>query len=226
MGELAPSELMTRLNALSTTNVSDALDKLGVKGAVIGILPVWNCGKVVGRAVTIKIAPAGLTPSRRHLGIEAIHAAAAGNVIVIDNAGRQDVSCWGGILATAAHLKGITGVVIDGACRDVDDYVEIGFPVYARNPVPVTARNRIMQEAYNVLIQCGGVQVRPGDYIIADRSGVCVIPQERAVEVINIADELLRKEERMVTELKRGVDILEVDATFAYETMLAREETC
>ena len=213
-------DLVVRLKKLSTTNVSDALDKLGLKGSIIGILPIWNCDKIVGRAVTVKITAAGLTPSKHHLGTEAINAAAPGDVIVVDNGGRRDVSCWGGILATATHVKGIAGVVVDGACRDVDDYIDIGFPVYARNPVPLTARNRVMQEAFNVLIQCGGVQVRPGDYVIADRSGVCIIPQEKSSAVLDIAEELYRKEELMVDELKRGVNILEVDAKFAYENML------
>lgn len=220
MHALDPLELIRRLKQLSTTNISDALDKLGLRSGIIGILPTWDCGKIVGRAVTVKLTAAGLTPSKHHLGTEAINAAALGDVIVIDNGGRRDVSCWGGILATAAHVKGLAGVVIDGACRDVDDYLEIGFAVYARNPVPVTARNRVMQEAFNVLIQCGGVQVRPADYVIADRSGVCIIPQERIGEVLSIAEELYRLEELMMGELKRGVNILEVDAKFAYESML------
>jgi regulator of RNase E activity RraA len=216
-------DLLERLKKLSTTNISDALDKVGLKGGIIGILPVWDCGKIAGRAVTVKITAAGLTPSRHHLGIEAINAAASGDVIVVDNGGRRDVSCWGGILATAASVKGISGVVVDGACRDVDDYVDIGFPVYARNPVPVTARNRVMQEAFNVLIQCGGTQVRPGDYVIADRSGVCIIPQEKIAEILGIAEDLYQKEALMVNELKLGANILEVDAKFAYEKMLKKE---
>jgi regulator of RNase E activity RraA len=220
MDTSAHSDLIARLKKLSTTNVSDALDKLGLKGGIIGILPIWSCDKIVGRAVTVKITAAGLTPTKHHLGTEAINAALSGDVIVVDNGGRRDVSCWGGILAAAAHVKGIAGVVVDGACRDVDDYVDIGFPVYARNPVPVTARNRVMQEAFNVLIQCGGVQVRPGDYVIADRSGVCIIPQEKSSEVLGIAEDLYCKEELMVDELKRGVNILDVDAKFAYEHML------
>ncbi len=212
----------TRLERLGTTNVSDALDALGLRGAVMGVLPVWDCPKVVGRAITVKITAAGLTPSRHHLGIEAIDAAAPGDVIVVDNGGRRDVSCWGGILATAAKEKGVAGVVIDGACRDVDDYPEVGLPVYARNPVPVTARGRVMQEAFNVLIQCGGVQVRPGDVVMADRSGVCVIGREKLDEVLELAEQFYDKEVRMIQEIKAGVPILEVDRKFAYEKMLKR----
>ena len=213
-------DLIKQLKLLSTTNVSDALDKLGLKSGIIGIRPTWDCAKIAGRAVTIKLTAAGVTTSKHHLATEAIDVAEAGDVIVIDNGGRTDVSCWGGILATAAHVKDIAGVVIDGACRDIDDYVDMGFPVYARNPVPVTARNRIMQEAFNVLIQCGGAQVRPGDLVIADRSGVCVIPQERKAEVIDAATELHQKEELMIAELKRGVNVLEVDSKYGYNRML------
>ncbi len=211
-----------RLEKLSTTNVSDALDKLGLKGAVIGVLPVWDCPKIVGRAVTVKITAAGLTPSRHHLGVEAIASAAPGDVIVIDNGGRRDVSCWGGILANGAKHQGVSGVVIDGACRDVDDYLECQFPVYARNPVPVTARGRIMQESYNVLIQCGGVQVRPGDAVIADRSGVCIIASERLDEVLAAAEDLYNKEVAMIEDIRRGMPMLEVDNKYAYEKMLKK----
>jgi regulator of RNase E activity RraA len=223
MNEPTPVDLIKQLKQLSTTNVSDALDKLGLRSGIVGIRPTWDCGKIAGRAVTIKITAAGLTTSKHHLGTEAIDAAAAGDVIVVDNGGRTDVSCWGGILAIAASVKGIAGVIIDGACRDIDDYVDVEFPVYARNPVPVTARNRVMQEAYNVLIQCGGAQVRPGDLVIADRSGVCVIPQERAAEVIQAAVELFQKEEAMMAELKQGVNVLEVDSKYDYNRMLHKE---
>ncbi|OLO28120.1 dimethylmenaquinone methyltransferase [Alkalihalophilus pseudofirmus] len=213
-----------RLRKLATTNVSDALDKLCIKGGVFGISPVWDCEKIVGRAVTVKITAAGLTTSKHHLGTEAINIAGPEDIIVVDNGGRQDVSCWGGVLATAAHVKNISGVVIDGACRDVDEFLGIGFPVYARNAVPLTARNRVMQESFNELIQFGGVQVRPKDYVIADRSGVCIIPQEKIIEVLDIAEEFYNKEEMMISAIKKGENILEVDTIFNYEKMLNKEK--
>ncbi|CEP66123.1 Ribonuclease E inhibitor RraA/Dimethylmenaquinone methyltransferase [Moorella glycerini] len=210
-----------RLEKLSTTNVADALDALGLKGATYGIRPIWEgAGKIVGRAVTVKITAAGLTKGKHHLGVKAIDVAEAGDVIVVDNGGRLDTSCWGGILANGAKMKGISGVVIDGACRDVDDYVEIGFPVYARGSVVATARGRVMEEATNVLIQFGGVQVRPGDVVVADRSGVVIIPQEKLDEVVAKAEELYEKEEKMIAEIRAGVSMLEVDSKYNYEKML------
>lgn len=125
-----------RLLKLSTTNISDALDALGLKGTTCGIVPIHaGCQKIAGEAVTLRLIPKGLSSPGTHLGIHAIESASPGDIIVVDNAGRTDLSCWGGILATGASMKGISGVVIDGACRDVDDYIELGFSVYARGPV-------------------------------------------------------------------------------------------
>lgn len=210
-----------RLKTLSTTNVADALDALGLKGATYGIRPIWEgADKIVGKAVTVKLTAAGLTKGKHHLGVKAIEAAESGDVIVIDNGGRLDTSCWGGILANGAQMKGVSGVVIDGACRDVDDYVEIKFPVYARGSVVATARGRIMEEATNVLIQFGGVQVRPGDVVMADRSGVVIIPQEKLDEVVEKAEKLYEKEESMIAEIRLGCSMLEVDTKYNYEKML------
>ena len=123
-------EYRRRFEALSTTNVSDAMDALGIHGATYGIRPMWHTmGKVLGPAVTLKMTAAGQTKGEHHLGVRAIDAASPGDVIVVDNGGRLDTSCWGGVLATGASVKGLSGVVIDGACRDLDDCVELNFPV-------------------------------------------------------------------------------------------------
>ena len=214
-------EIRKRLLKLSTTNVSDALDALGLKGSTYGIRPTWEgCKKIAGEAITVKLIAAGLTKSKNHLGVKAIETAQAGDVILIDNAGRLDTSCWGGILANGAKAKGVSGVVIDGACRDLDDYVEANFTVYARGAVVATARGRIMEEATNITVQFGGVQVRPGDIVLADRSGVVVIPQEKLDEVLPKAEELYVKEEAMISEIRNGASMLEVDNKFNYEKML------
>lgn len=212
-----------RLLKLSTTNVADALDALGYKGATYGVRPIYEgVKKVAGSAVTVKMTAAGETKGKVHLGIRAIEAAEAGDVIVVDNGGRLDTSCWGGILANGAKLKGISGVVIDGACRDVDDFVEIGFDVYARGSVVATARGRIMEESTNSMIQFGGVQVRPGDAVLADRSGVVFIPAEHLEAVLEKAEALWSKEDAMVADLRAGMSSLEVDQKYGYEKMLQK----
>ena len=169
---MAREPIVERLLKLDTCAVSDGMDRLGLMGATYGVRPMWPCPKIVGRAVTMKIKPVGLDKAKQHLGTLPIDAAQPGDVIVIDNGGRPDTSCWGGLLALAAKTKGISGVVIDGACRDIDESRDVGFPVYARGAVPMTARGRVMQETYNQEIEFAGVQVHPGDLVIADGSGV------------------------------------------------------
>ncbi len=211
--------LIDRIEKLDTCAVSDALDFLNLKGTVIGIRPLWPCGKIVGRAVTVKIAPAGLTRPEHHLGTPAVEGSEPGDIIVIDNAGRPDVSCWGDILSNAAQVKGIRGVIIDGACRDIDGSQQIGFPVYARAAVPLTARGRVIQEAYNTMIQCGGVQVRPGDLLIADGSGIAFVPRERAEEVVEAAKRIVEREALMVKDVRAGRSVVEVMAESAFQAI-------
>lgn len=214
-------EFRKQLEELSTTNVSDAIDALGYKGATYGIRPMWwTMTKIIGPAVTVKMTAAGETKGKHHLGVAAINAAQKGDVIVIDNGGRIDTSCWGGILTNGAKMKGIEGVVIDGAARDVDEFVEAGFNVYARGAVVSTARGRIMEEATNVMIQFGGVQVRPGDIVVGDKSGVVIIPIEHLEEIISKAKQLEAKESAMVKEIKEGKSMMDVDTKYNYERML------
>lgn len=214
-------EQRERLMKLSTTNISDALDALGLKGSTYGIRPIWHTmKKICGCAVTVKMTAAGLTKAEHHLGTAAIEAAQPGDVIVIDNGGRIDTSCWGGILATGAKYKGVAGVVIDGACRDVDDCVDLDFAVYCRGSVVATARGRIMEESTNSMIQFAGVQVRPGDVVFGDKSGVVIVPQEAFDEVLVKAEELFEKEEAMVKAILAGETMLSVDTKSGYEKML------
>lgn len=212
-----------RFERLSSTNVSDALDALGYKGATHGIRPMlerWN--KIVGEAVTMKMTAAGETPQKTHLGMNAIAAAKAGDVIVIDNGGRMDTSCWGGILGNAAKVKELAGTIIDGCTRDLDDCVEADYKIYARGTVVCTARGRVIEESTNQMIQFGGVQVRPGDIVIGDSSGVVIVPREHMEEVLLKAEQLWQKEEDMVAKIRAGEDILAVDAQFNYNRMLQK----
>ena len=213
-----------RFERLSSTNVSDALDALGLKGATCGIRPMlerWR--KIVGPAVTIRLTAAGITPQKTHLGMNAIAAAQEGDVIVIDNGGRMDTSCWGGVLSNAAKTKGIAGTVIDGCFRDLDDCIDADYPVYARGTVVCTARGRVIEESTNQMIQFGGVQVRPGDIVIGDSSGIVVVPQEHVDAVLEKAEQLYQKEEDMIAEIRAGADILAVDAKYNYNQMLKKE---
>ncbi|MEJ8840057.1 RraA family protein [Ramlibacter sp. AN1133] len=215
------SDFRARLEALATSNLSDACDRVGIaRCAVQGIVPRWGRTRVVGRAVTIRMTAAGAVPAVAHLGVDAIAHSEAGDVIVVDNRGDLHHNCWGEILALGAKLKGVAGVVVDGAVRDVDACESFGFPVHARGTVPSTARGRIVQEAWNVPVRLGDAPVRPGDVIVADVNGVVVVPIERLGEVVQAAEEILAKENAMLDALRAGESMQEVDRRFHYEQML------
>jgi regulator of RNase E activity RraA len=211
------------LAKLDTCAVSDALDSLGLKGATWGVRPQWQCPKIVGRAVTMKIKPAGLQPPTQHLGTAPIEAAQPGDIIVIDNGGQLQFSCWGGLLALSAKLKGVSGVVIDGASRDIDEARDLGFPVYARGVVPMTARGRVVQESFNQEIQFAGVQCHPGDPVIADGSGIVIIPKAKEEEVVSMAETVYQKEQEMAADIRKGYSGLEVLEKLGYEQMLDKK---
>jgi regulator of RNase E activity RraA len=143
------------------------------------------------------------------------------DVIVIANRGRTDVSCWGDILAAAAQRRGVRGVVIDGACRDVDALTEAAFPVYARAGVPVTARGRIAERAGDVPVSFGGVRVRPGDYVLADASGVVVVAAERIEDVLTAAERLAARQEAMLAAVRSGRSVVEVMADSQFTSALS-----
>jgi regulator of RNase E activity RraA len=214
--------IIERLSKLDTCAVSDGMDRLGLKGATFGVRPMWPCPKIVGRAVTMEIKPVGLEKPKQHLGTAAIVAAQPGDIIVVDNGGRPDSSCWGGLLSLAAKTKGISGIVIDGACRDIDESRDLEFPVYARGALPMTARNRVMQESFNQEIQFAGVQVHPGDLVIADGSGVVVIPRSQEEEVVKEAEAVAATEARMADGIRQGMSVLEVLEKLGYEAMLTK----
>lgn len=216
------AERRRRFEALSTTNVSDAMDALGIRGATYGIRPMWHTmDRVLGPAVTLKMTAAGETKGKYHLGVKAIDAARSGDVIVVDNGGRIDTSCWGGVLATGAKLKGISGVVIDGACRDLDECVEVGSPSTPLGHRGGHGRGRVQEEATNVMVQFWrGAGAPRSTFIMGDKSGVVVVPAERVDEVLEKAESLFQKEEAMVAMIREGKTMTEMDDAFQYEKML------
>lgn len=214
--------LVASLVRFDTCTVSDAMDKLGLAGATVGIRPAWKCPKIFGRAVTMKLKPAGLDKPKQHLGTMAIDLASPGDIIVIENTVRPDAPGWGGLLSLGAKIKGLGGVVTDGPARDIDECEQLGFPVYSRSVVPISARSRIVQESVNQEIQFAGVQVKPNDIVIADGSGVVIIPQDKAAEVIAAATELADQEAKMAEEIRAGKSMVEILERRGYEEMLRK----
>lgn len=213
-------EFVERLYQLDTCAISDTLDTMNLTGVAVQLKPMWQFGKIAGRAVTVKLGPKTNQPSKRHLATAAIEASAPGDIIVVEHC-RDDVAGWGGILSTAAKAKGLAGVIIDGACRDVDESRDHQFPVYAKAAVPTTARGRIEEKSFNEQVTIENVSVSPGDYILADGSGITFIPSDKAEEIISRAEAIAQKESMMADQVLNGKSIVEVMGA-KYETMLEK----
>ncbi|MFF3573814.1 RraA family protein [Nocardia jiangxiensis] len=210
---------LSRLRELDTCAVSDALDALGVPGAVLGLHSVTGRHRMAGRAVTIDLVEAGQVDSPRHLGTAAIDASGAGDVIVVAHHGRQRVAGWGGVLSAGARQAGIEGVIVDGAVRDVDEATDLGLPVFAAAGVPVTARGRVVERAWNVPVDVAGVAVSPGDYVVADGSGVVFVPAADIDAVLVKATDISAKERAMVAKVREARPMVEVMGA-DYENLL------
>jgi len=168
---------------------------------------MWGRPRIAGFAATVELEPLTGEHAGAHVLTEAIAQAGAENVIVIANGGRTDVSSWGGIVSVGAAMRSIRGVITDGACRDIDQARDLGFPVFARAQVPVTARGRLRQKAAGAPVRLGQVTVRPGDVVMADEGGVVVIPRARAAEVLQAARGVRAREEQIEREVRAGVPL-------------------
>lgn len=208
-----------RLSNLDSCAVSDALDRLGLPGVVLSIRPLTGPHKIAGRVVTVKLVAAEGRTSKQHLATAAVEASGPGDVLVIEHRSRDDCAGWGGILSRAAKARGIEGTVVDGSVRDVDEAREIGYPVFARAAVPVTARGRIVEGGWNVGIEIGGLAVEPGDLVIADGSGIVFLSKSRCEEVLLAAEEIAARERAITAGIESGLPVSRVMGS-GYEAML------
>ena len=189
-------------------SVSDAVELVtGKNGTMWHDMKLVNGTPIVGRAVTSLVKPASpeqATPalSTKH-SVEMIDNAAPGEVGVIVMEGTLEIAAMGNLMATAAKVRGMAGMVLDGAIRDVWDIRRMGLTVYARSLSPRTAVGHYATVARNVPVECAGVTVRPGDIIVADEDGVVVVPQERAQEVLKKAQEIDDRERGMFPFIKQ-----------------------
>jgi regulator of RNase E activity RraA len=202
---------------LSTAEISDALDSLGLPGAAFGIGHVAGARRIFGRAFTVRYAP--VAPSSPGTVGDYLDETPAGAVVVIDNAGRTDCTVWGGILSRLAAHRGIAGTVINGVCRDTAEADAVSYPLYAVGRFMRTGKDRVQAEAVNGPVNLGGVRVEAGDYIVADEDGVVVAPGARAAEIFELASSL-RDTERMIVEATlSGTSLAEARRKGKYHTL-------
>lgn len=205
----APSvpDILAAFTKASTGNVADAVDEAtGVRGFMSpDMKPVFKA-KVIGPAVTVLLRRALRTDKRDwpNLQIQALDEAPPGSVVVEVLEDGLDTAGIGNLMATTAKVRGLAGMVIDGGARDVEELEAIGFPVWSRSLTPATSVGRYVPVAKNVPVVCGGVAVRPDDWIVADRTGVVVVPREALARVLELLAQYDDKETRMVPLIRES----------------------
>lgn len=214
--------LLDRLANLDTCAVSDAMDTLGFSGSVVSPQQLTGNKRLCGIVTTVHLekGPAPPAAEKVHLCARAIDASGPGHVIVVEHPGIE-AGGWGGVLSTAAKLKGINGVILNGPSRDIDEARELGFPVFATRGIVRTARARLHESTTNTPITIDGVSVSPGDYVIADASGVVFIAAAQIEQALDKAGSIALRERAMVEALKSGNSVVEVLGA-DYEDMLKR----
>ena len=205
------STLRDRIAVLDSCAVSDALDTLGLPGAVTQIRGITLPEAAIFGTVRTVLAGSPETDGpKAHIAAALVDQILPGEVIVIANDGRIDVSCWGGLLGAAATGRDAAGVIVDGAFRDIQENADLGLPVFARAAVAVSARGRIVQKAMDRPVLIGGVQVASGDWVVADRSGLAFIPVADAERVIALAERIVAREADMLAAVRNGQPVLEI----------------
>jgi regulator of RNase E activity RraA len=203
----------------TVASVSDAVDQVvGRRGYLAHDFRPYVAGSFVGRARTAVVRPAPpdkATPALavKH-SVEMIDEAEPGDVGVIVMEGSLDVAAIGGLMGTAAKARGMAGMVLDGAVRDVAELRALDLPVFARSVSPATAVGRYASVSKQVPVECAGVTISPGDIVVAGEDGVVVVPKDRADEVLKRSQEIDERESKMVPYIKQYRSLQKAIAVF------------
>lgn len=209
-------EIIAGFKELDTTSVSDALDRLGITGGLVGLTPVVTGVKFCGPAFTVHYVPCGVVKGTVGDFLDDVE---PGQVVVIDNGGRTYCTVWGDLMTLSATKRGIAGTVIDGVCRDVPGIREMKYPIFTKGHIMVTGKDRVECDGVNIPVAICGVQVKPGDIMVGDDTGVIVVPAEKAAEVLTVAREIEEKEQVIAAEIRKGATLREARAKMGYHNL-------
>lgn len=193
--------------------VADVLDKRGQRNQIVDgtIQGLTLDMRVAGPAFTCIGAPEDAPESNDwDMRKQFLDSVTPGTVIVVETGSDTVAAHWGELMSTAARGRGATGVVIDGATRDVTQMMTMGFPAFVRYRSPASSIGRWRMSGYDVPVTLGGVRVRPGDFVVGDADGVVIVPQELAAEVLEEVESLAVAETNMRQELLEGGTFSEV----------------
>lgn len=194
-------DVTSRYRKFDTSLVSDALDQHGIEGVVTDIAPVAPTHAAVGRATTVRFERVD-TDDVTNFPNAMFDAMESERMLVMD--GPDDLSCWGGMASRLGHDADVAGVVTNGRVRDADDIRAGEFPVFSSGTTPLTGQRRMRVAATNSSVDLGGRTVERDDIIMADATGIVVVPSEHAEAVAETAESLLSAELLIGEKIENG----------------------
>lgn len=214
-------ELVKLFEGLDTPGVSDGLDKLGLGGHCFDVMPLANYSQtIVGPAFTVKYVPAANPPGTVGDFVDDV---AEGDVVVIDNGGRTDCTVWGDIMTQYAGARRFAATVIDGVCRDVSKALGDNYPLFSRGRFMRTGKDRVEVGSVNEVVSIGQARVVPRDIVVADASGVVVVPRDRAREVAEIARQIESVESRIREAIANGQTLKQAREALGYHLLQRKQ---
>lgn len=210
-------EYNSRLEHCYTAVLADVMDQMGARVQCMdpAIRPLVPEMRAWGEAVTMYFEAVAEPPDKPfQLEMEVIDDLREGQLIVAQCNAPQLSAFWGGLLSNAAAGHKGAGVVTDGGCRDYNEIVSLGFPVFCRGLTPYDSQGRMDGVERDVPVVCAGIRVLPGDLIFADVDGVVVVPQDIVGEVVDRAWEKVQGENTVRDELRAGASVVETFAKY------------
>ena len=185
-----------------TSMISDALDEIGINGAISGISAQrYDQGRIAGRALPVKFTKKSADPQAWRFGggvgkplEEVLKTMSNGQIVVMDLDGTINATAWGGLASKLAQKKGVLGTIMHGTCRDLEEIRECGYPVWAIGVCPRRSRNDFTFGSINEPIYVTEVKICKNDIIVADQSGVVCVPKDKINEVLTLLEKISHQE--------------------------------
>jgi len=215
-----------RLKKLYTPLIADILDEKGVTNNVLNheIKPVIENSIAAGPAFTVKFSKLQDFPNAVPVDddwsdtlIDMLESVNKDQVVIVETDNCVECATWGELMSHAVKSRGATGVVTDGAVRDVPEILKINppFPVWGKDYIPRDSKGRIkVSEWGDITISCGGITVNPKDIVFADLDGIVIIPKDMINEVLSEAEERFSKEGKFREEIRNGMSVSKAAAKY------------